>query len=69
MATDVDQSPSTSLLTPGEVARIFGVTPKTVGRWEEAGVLPATRTRGGHRRFAAQQVYELLDFLEGVGEA
>lgn len=67
MGTDVETA-QRALLTPGEVARIFGVTPKTVGRWEEAGILPATRTRGGHRRFAAQPVYDLLDFLEGVGE-
>jgi excisionase family DNA binding protein len=44
------------------------VTPKTISRWDQAGILPAIRTKGGHRRFPAQAVYDLLAFLEGVGE-
>ncbi len=44
------------LLTPGEVACLFRVTPKTVTRWAEAGKLPAIRTLGGHRRFPEQAV-------------
>ena len=57
-----------ALLTPGEVAELFHVTPKTVSRWHKAGILPAQRTAGGHRRFPAQAVFELLDYLEEVGE-
>jgi len=44
------------LLTPGEVAALFRVTPKTVTRWAEAGKLPVVRTMGGHRRFPADAV-------------
>lgn len=47
------------LLTPGEVAAIFGVDPKTVTRWAEAGKLRAVRTLGGHRRFRASEVLRL----------
>ncbi|MBW3562733.1 MAG: BldC family transcriptional regulator [Actinobacteria bacterium] len=49
------------LLTPGEVARLFGVNPKTITRWASAGKLDAIRTLGGHRRYRAEEVYDLLD--------
>ena len=39
-----------ALLTPGEVAVLFRVDPKTVTRWAQAGKLSAVRTLGGHRR-------------------
>ena len=48
------------LLTPGEVARLFRVDPKTVTRWAEEGKLTCIRTLGGHRRFKAEEVYTLL---------
>ncbi|WP_421118241.1 MerR family DNA-binding transcriptional regulator [Aquihabitans daechungensis] len=68
MGTAVDHADLTVLLTPGEVAHLFDVTPKTIARWDEAGILPGERTQGGHRRFPAAAVYELHAFLEGVGE-
>lgn len=48
------------LLTPGEVAALFRVNPKTVTRWARAGKLHAIRTLGGHRRFLASEVRESL---------
>ena len=48
------------LLTPGEVARLFGVDPKTVTRWASGGKLTAMRTLGGHRRFHVAEVARLL---------
>jgi len=51
---------SSSLLTPGEVAVMFRVDPKTVTRWAQAGKLSAVRTLGGHRRFLESEVMELL---------
>jgi excisionase family DNA binding protein len=53
-------------LTPGEVAAIFRVDPKTVTRWAAAGRLPSIRTPGGHRRFRESDVNALM---EGEGEA
>ncbi len=50
-----------ALLTPGEVARLFGVDPKTVSRWADSGKLDAMRTLGGHRRYRADEVYALLE--------
>lgn len=49
-----------ALLTPAEVAKMFGVDPKTVTRWAKAGKLPAIRTLGGHRRYRASDVRRLL---------
>ena len=47
------------LLTPGEVARIFRVNPKTVTRWAIAGRV-GIRTLGGHRRFGESEITALL---------
>ncbi len=49
-----------SLLTPAEVAEMFRVHPKTVTRWAVAGKLTAVRTLGGHRRYRADEVRQLL---------
>ena len=49
------------LLTSGDVAELFGVDPKTVARWADAGKLDALRTLGGHRRYRPEQVESLLD--------
>lgn len=48
------------LLTPGEVAQLFGVHPKTIARWANSGKLTPARTLGGHRRYQADEVYALL---------
>jgi excisionase family DNA binding protein len=54
------------LLTPGEVAALFRVDPKTVTRWAAAGRIGSIRTPGGHRRFRESEVRALL---EGEGLA
>ncbi|HEY9413237.1 MAG TPA: BldC family transcriptional regulator [Pseudonocardia sp.] len=48
------------LLTPGEVAALFRVDPKTVTRWARAGRLPCVRTPGGHTRYWESYVTALL---------
>jgi excisionase family DNA binding protein len=59
--------PTAELLTPGQVAEMFKVNPKTVTRWARAGKISAIRTLGGHRRFKAQEIRALLDeFDPGV---
>ena len=71
MATGLLNTPSSSsndsvrlrpdaLLTPGEVAVLFHVDPKTVTRWANAGKLTSVRTLGGHRRFREVEVRGLL---------
>ena len=48
------------LLTPGEVATLFRVDPKTVTRWAASGRIGSIRTPGGHRRFRESEVRALL---------
>lgn len=50
------------LVTPGEVASLFRVDPKTVTRWASAGRIADSdqvRTIGGHRRFKKERIWEL----------
>jgi excisionase family DNA binding protein len=59
------------LLTPGEVAALFRVDPKTVTRWAAAGRIGSIRTPGGHRRFRESEVRALLEgegLIEPSGE-
>jgi excisionase family DNA binding protein len=51
---------SERLLTPGEVAALFRVDPKTVTRWAASGRISSIRTPGGHRRFRESEVHALL---------
>ena len=53
------------LLTPGEVAALFRVDPKTVTRWAASGRITSIRTPGGHRRFRESEVRALLRGEEG----
>ena len=53
-------NPNDELLTPAEVAEIFGVNSKTVTRWADSGRLGFIRTRGGHRRFRRSEITALL---------
>lgn len=48
------------LLTPGEVASLFRVDPKTVARWGAAGRIGSIRTPTGHRRYRESEVRALL---------
>jgi hypothetical protein len=60
----------TDVLTPGEVAALFRVDPKTVTRWAHAGRFPQTdpitgepvviRTLGGHHRFRYGTIRRIL---------
>jgi excisionase family DNA binding protein len=54
------------LLTPGEVAALFRVDPKTVTRWAAAGRISSIRTPGGHRRFRESEVRALLEGEEDL---
>jgi excisionase family DNA binding protein len=41
---------SADMLTTTEAARLAAVTPSTIKRWADQGLLPYIRTAGGHRR-------------------
>jgi excisionase family DNA binding protein len=49
------------LLTPGEVAVMMRVDPKTVTRWARGGKLTSIRTPGGHRRYLESEVRAFIE--------
>jgi excisionase family DNA binding protein len=53
-------SANDDVMTTREVGQLLGVAVRTVQLWVEAGVLPAWRTAGGHRRIARSAVEKLL---------
>jgi excisionase family DNA binding protein len=59
------------LLTASEVAALFRVSSKTVGRWGRSGALPLYRTVGGHHRYRLSDVraFLRLDVEEVVVDA
>lgn len=52
------------VLSPKQVAEIFGVDAGTVSEWAERGRLAYFRTPGGHRRFRRDAVDALLATLD-----
>ena len=55
-----DKAELDQLLTASEVARLFRVSAKTVGRWGRSGALPLYRTVGGHHRYRVADVRAFL---------
>src|SRR5512147_2007318 len=49
-----------AMLTTTEAARIAAVAPSTIKRWADQGLLPFSRTAGGHRRFERLAIERLL---------
>ena len=56
-------------LTPGEVARILHVSPKTINRWANEKRIPCIVTLGGHRRFRRDDVMAVSVRMSGEPEA
>lgn len=47
------------LYTTTKVAKMFGVTPRTIQMWADSGMIEVTKTLGGHRRITANEVERL----------
>jgi len=59
--TTIDTAPALErMLTASEVAQLFRVSAKTVGRWGRSGALPLYRTVGGHHRYRLADVVAFL---------
>jgi len=52
-------------LSVQRAARRLGVSPYTIRRWTESGLLPCIRTAGGHRRIKQEDVDELARLTAG----
>lgn len=48
------------LLSPKELAAAIGVSESTVKRWVDDGVIPASKTAGGHRRIALNDAVQYI---------
>ncbi len=46
------------ILKSGEMAKLLGISIKTLQRWDNEGSLPATRTPKGHRYYTYDQYLE-----------
>ncbi|MFN2611598.1 MAG: helix-turn-helix domain-containing protein [Actinomycetota bacterium] len=47
-------------LRTAEVARLLHVSPKTISRWAKEDKLPYVMTLGGHRRFPAEPIKQIV---------
>ena len=56
-------------LTPGQVARLLHVSPKTVNRWADQGRIGCIVTLGGHRRFARPDVDQVAEAMVARGSS
>jgi excisionase family DNA binding protein len=56
------------LLRTTEVARRLQVSARTVLAWAQAGKLPSILTPGGHRRYPAQGVEQVLATMTAAGD-
>ena len=52
-----------TFLRSAQVATILQVSPKTIARWAQQGLLPCQRTLGGHRRYPEPAIRELAASL------
>ena len=64
MAAQAKGGGEPGFLRPAEVADLLSVSPKTVSRWAKEGKLPFLKTLGGHRRYPAAAIRELVDLLQ-----
>ena len=57
------QTTEPKYLRTAQVAELLQVSPKTVSRWAQEGMLPYFRTLGGHRRYPDREIRVLLATL------
>jgi excisionase family DNA binding protein len=61
----VPDSVDGQLLRTSDVAALFQVSERTVSEWARRGRIPSVRTPGGHRRYPANAIRELLTTSHG----
>ncbi len=66
---DTPETLAADYLTPGDVARLLCVTPRTVSRWADEGRISHILTLGGHRRFLRSDVLRLVEDARHVERA
>ena len=61
----VPDSVDGQLLRTSDVAALFQVSERTVSEWARRGRIPSVRTPGGHRRYPAHAIRDLLTESHG----
>jgi excisionase family DNA binding protein len=69
MTADDREATDEGFLTPSEAARILHVSPRTVDRWADQGLLRCMVTLGGHRRFARRDIAEAAATMQARNRA
>lgn len=59
--------PKEIYLRASEVASRLHVSPKTIARWAKEGRLPYRATLGGHRRYPAADIEQIISSLDARG--
>jgi excisionase family DNA binding protein len=49
------------MLRTSDVATLFEVSERTVSEWAKRGQIPSVRTPGGHRRYPADGIKQILE--------
>ena len=55
------------LISPKQVARAIGVSESTLKRWCDRGLIPMTKTAGGHRRMEVEAVVDAAKLAKEGG--
>jgi len=58
---------SEELLRPRDVAKIFGISVKTLWRWQRKGIIKAVRLPTGKLRYPKSEVERLWKLLKATG--
>jgi excisionase family DNA binding protein len=66
---EVPSGLSGQLLRTADVAALFQVSERTVSEWARRGRIPSVRTPGGHRRYPAEEIRNLLAETEDAAVA
>jgi excisionase family DNA binding protein len=64
-----DPSKEKKWLSLGEASKLLGIHPVTLRIWADTGKMPYTRTPGGHRRFAEEDVLAFYESSQDRADA
>ena len=62
-----DEPREPEYMTPSQAARMLHVSPKTIDRWADQGLIPCVVTLGGHRRFSPDAIAAVVEQMAGKG--
>jgi len=64
--SNIDLASDSEILALGKAAELLGIHTMTLRRWSDSGQFPSTRTAGGHRRFALNDIQSFLENRQNI---